>query len=328
MSAKTRGGFTLVELLVVIAIIAVLIGLLLPAVQKVREAAHRLSCQNNLKQLSLAAHNYHDTHGHLPPGSFGPMVRDFLFPRGWCDPAGGCGLPWGHFGWPAALLPYIEQGNLSNKLNFGVPAYAESIPEDSSLAPVRNAAGIRDRGPAGHPANREAALNMPRLFVCPSAPRVQPATQFKDYGINGGSGECCPDRRSDAGVMDGTAFVNSKIRIAEIRDGTSQTFLFLEFAHFGSHSWVPPGWGSNQFFWVHHTSQGYVTAAEHPMFGGAPTPPNTTIPNHRGAHSAHPGGVLAALADGHVVWVSNSIHFPVYRALFTRAGGEVVPGDF
>jgi prepilin-type N-terminal cleavage/methylation domain-containing protein len=326
---RTR-GFTLIELLVVIAIIAVLIGLLLPAVQKVREAANRASCGNNLHQLVLAAHMYHDTYNHLPPGSFGKInANKTSFPPGWADPRNS-GLPWGHFSWAAAILPFLEGDNLYKQLNFEFPAYAFSVPEFSSYS----LPGM-DRGPAVDPyqgqpnPNKFVADKMPKVFVCPSAHRVKPANEYKDYGINygdggDGRGGCCPERREiDRGGM---AWLHSKVRFADVTDGTSNTFLFLETAHWGPHSWIPHELGSNQFLWVHHPSQGYVSC----YHGVIPIPPNFddlqgAYDHPRGAYSDHPGGVQAAMVDGRVVWVSNNINFlNVYRVLFTRSGGETV----
>src|SRR5438552_7684817 len=120
-SGPCRRGFTLIELLVVIAIIGVLIGLLLPAVQKVRDAANRMSCSNNLKQLGLAFHNFHDTYGTLPP--------ECIFPNGTYNAgdmpgvniASGVATPDGYATWAALILPYIEQGNMYNQWHIQMP---------------------------------------------------------------------------------------------------------------------------------------------------------------------------------------------------------------
>ncbi|HVL12360.1 MAG TPA: DUF1559 domain-containing protein [Gemmata sp.] len=131
-TGRVRRGFTLIELLVVIAIIAILIGLLLPAVQKVREAAARMKCSNNLKQIALAAHNYHDANSKLPPGYIGPRPRGTLYAT--TDAMWNAGA---NAHWISALvylLPHLEQGNIYNQLQFnwdvngdGVPWFSTSV---------------------------------------------------------------------------------------------------------------------------------------------------------------------------------------------------------
>ena len=113
--------------------------------------------------------------------------------------------------------------------------------------------------------------------------------------------------------------MNSAIQMAHVRDGASQTYFFLEFAHFGNHSWVDFDEGANQFFWVHHVSQGYVTSSHH---SGTPSPPNGTSFNNRGAHGDHPGGVLVTYVDGHLGFASDHIDYDIYRAQFTRAAED------
>ena len=325
MKLPTRRGFTLVELLVVIAIIGILVALLLPAVQAAREAARRMSCQNNLKQIALASLNYEDTYKMLPPGSTGPVVDQTVggpfasstglryerFPPPFADPSVGNQVPWGHFSWAAVILPYIEGENLQDQIDFTRQAWANSIMENGT-----------ERGPDGDPVNKPAAESMPPYFACPSAHRVQPITEFKDYGMNHDhDGTCCPERVHNYEYMSGVGFLRSNVKLAQITDGMSNTFMYLEFAHFGNHSWTDYDEGSNQFFWVHHTSQGYVTATEH---NGNPTPPNSVTRNHRGSHSDHPGGVQVVMCDGHVTFVTDYIDFDTYQALFSRDGGEVV----
>jgi prepilin-type N-terminal cleavage/methylation domain-containing protein len=308
MSARRRSrGFTLIELLVVIAIIAVLIALLLPAVQQAREAARRSQCANNLHQLVTAMHNYESSYGTFPPGSTGPMVGDSNFPSGWSDPRVGSCCPYGHFSWASMILPQIDATNVFNLINFNVPAYAYSFSESGTVYTAQ-----------GNAANMVAANSMPSVLTCPSVPRAQPTTQQKDYGINGGTGGCCPERNQTG--MDGIAFVNSRVRFRDIPDGTSSTFMFLELAHTQNHSWLDQNTGSNAFLFVHHPSEGYVDASSVDI-------PDTHVYNNRAAGGNHTGGVQTIFADGHLRFISDNINMTVYTSMFSRAGSEVV-GDF
>jgi prepilin-type N-terminal cleavage/methylation domain-containing protein/prepilin-type processing-associated H-X9-DG protein len=335
MSERHSRGFTLIELLVVIAIIAVLIALLLPAVQAAREAARRAQCVNNLKQLAIAMHNYHDVNGLFPMSNYVARYDATAFPSTavWTEPnAPGC-CPWGSYSWAALVLNYIEGSNTFNALNITLPSYAASIPE--TAGPWGGGSG--NRGPAGNPANSTVSVMAPSTFACPSVPDVilsiaispGPRGAWKDYGINAGTGfaPCCPERLGNGATQsDGIASVDTCRGLRVVTDGTSNTFLLLELSRNAEHSWVAKNTGSNQFIWTHHPSQGMVTAGE---LGSSspPFPPNSNFPNSRGAVGGHPGGLNVAFADGHVQFIKNNINFQIYRALFSRNIGEVLSAD-
>jgi prepilin-type N-terminal cleavage/methylation domain-containing protein len=330
MNRRTSRGFTLVELLVVIAIIGILIALLLPALQVAREAARRAQCTNNLKQLSLAMLTYENTYKQYAPGNIYEKVRGrdgtptTQIAAAFRDP-GSASLPWGSYGWDAIILPFMEQQALYKSINFTLPAYAEFVWESSGSY---NAAK-QNRGPGGNIINKPAGTSMPATFACPSVPLVMGPGIMKDYGVNYGTGNCCPERLTgDArNQHKGIAWLDSKMKIKDIKDGTSNTYMFMEYAHTGSHSFCPPDAGCNNFMFVHHTSEGYVTCAEHPANPslpvniGFPTAPNSTDWNHRGAASKHVGGVMVSYGDGRVEFVSNDINMMTYAAAFTRAMG-------
>ena len=290
-------AFTLVELLVVIAIIGILIALLLPAVQAAREAARRSSCNNNLKQVGIALHLYHDVHHCLPPGWISQHPNSgqpyWLGQPGW--------------GWGSRILPYLEQASISNSLI------------DSSL-------------PMTHASHDEARVFPIRIYICPSdtgddvfvmKPGPMPApnysTGFTDtdvaksnyIGVFGtiqmlaacGSGGDC--------VGNGSIVFRRGFRFADLQDGLSQTFIVGERS--SEHS--PSTW-LGVFAGAAH-APGRITAV-------ATMPPNSDQGAAFNFSSFHPAGTNFLAGDGSVKLVAETIDMSTYHALCTRADGDLV----
>jgi prepilin-type N-terminal cleavage/methylation domain-containing protein/prepilin-type processing-associated H-X9-DG protein len=338
-------GFTLIELLVVIAIIAVLIGLLVPAVQKVREAANRASCQNNLKQLGLACHNYASSYKRLPPGLANTTSG---------------GSPGSLF---TVILPYLEQANLYNLFDFN---------QDVNLAAVNLPARVQQVPVYICPSDPS------------SATQPDPGGTTQQVGRNnylgniGTTAQLYSNDLTHVGIFNVTVHsgqVTNKVRITDIADGASNTAMFSEttrsIATSGNHFDI------TMVYLLPNTDDGWsiYTPMTGPLFDEedpaalirgstyrcnsynyGPTyiiqyrgceyyrglvemqnythtvPPNymgydcgertNYTAAHMAARSYHTGGVNVCFADGSVHFISNSINFATWQALGTRAGGE------
>lgn len=305
-SAKTGRlswrGFTLIELLVVMAIIAILIGLLLPAVQEVREAARRTSCKNNLKQIGLALHNYHQSFGHFPAGYEAAGVSR-------SDPASaetGSGIAWG-----VRILPQLEQENLYKHFDFGDPVTDHhNLEHGETVLSVFRCPS--DTGPATF-----------QITVGSATMELATANYVGMFGY--GSVTTRP------GLGTGVLFRNSAIRIADIKDGTTHTFAVgertFELAKSTWYAAIPgytvnagmPGMpslteGAGQLVLGHVGQPGMHHSAN-----------NTTHVVNFSSH--HVGGTNFLLCDGSVRFVSDNIAYNIYRWMGERADGHPIP-DF
>lgn len=359
-----RKAFTLIELLVVIAIIAVLIGLLLPAIQKVREAANRMSCSNNLKQLGLAAQNYQTALGKFPPGANIPV--GITWTSGLKITTPNSPAPGQSFSLFMALLPYIEQDNtvplLTRVGTFTV--FASGNPHSVTGAAVlgNDSEYINaSTDPAKQSLQPPPAAQIIKTFLCPSDTAPAQTTYLsKNCGANGtcifgantyGGSAGINSFYSDSMTQDGIFYINSTIRISDITDGTSNTIAFGERnrhdklinAIYGTtaqpdfmeqHS----GWAWANYF----PGYDYLYGASQPLnwdLTKAPpgSPPLQTPPSDPGFlyqdlrfstfGSQHTGGANFCFADGSVRFVSDAIPLLTLQALTTRAGGEIIDGS-
>ena len=291
-----RRGFTLIELLVVIAIIAVLIALLLPAVQQAREAARRSSCQNNLKQIGLALHNYHDTH--------------LVFPPGYVKGALGDNEP--QFAWSVMILPQLEQGNLFEGLN----------------TKVRTMRATFENVPASVPTGYQLMQTSLAVYQCPSDPgeALNTNRQFRMVTVPGATAPYSigksnyPGSAGDAGG-DGFFDNNSKIDMGDVSDGLSNTILVGERAtrsgNTGNFAALWPGrGGDNEMDIPVQTPAGShnILPTEYSACLGQTTykfrtgEGGTGDPREDVAYSsAHTGGAQFLLGDGSVRFISENI---------------------
>ena len=311
-----RSGFTLIELLVAIAIIAVLIALLVPAVQKVREAAARQYCQNNLKQIGLACHSFHDAQKKLPAG----YVATGVYRDGSSDTSPG-------WGWSTMLLPYLEQDNLFRNINVHMPVHD-----------ARNAPAIR---------------TVLSGFLCPSDLTPEGAFAVPDafgtalaqaaptsYAACVGGDESDTTGATGLGIF----YRNSATRFADILDGTSNTVMIGERA-----------WANANGIWAGAITNAVIRRGEHnpnPGSGASFYPASVLVQAHGHLNNAtsdtdgglddfsslHSGGSNFVFADGSVRFLrsvpgdnadgSFTAAGVILQAMGTRANGEVVPSEY
>lgn len=334
---KTRSGFTLVELLVVIAIIGILVGLLLPAVQAAREAARRMQCSNNLKQLGLSIHNYESTFQTFPPAYFVDSALNAQM-------------------WGTMILPFIEQTALDSQYDSRVPTFNEAAALGFSNAALQ--------------INLQAVQTPLETFVCPSAPggatertydgtlpanaggpgvpplaltwRCAPSDYCVTTGVRGDFANIAyagnQGGNRHGALQPGGLFGSAGSRMSSITDGTSNTFLLGERMG-GGEIWqgrrrapaLAPFGAANGGGWADFLNGEHWLSGS--LFDGTPGPDggpcaiNCTNQRSAGFYAMHPAGCQFAMCDGSVKFVAQSSQALVIAAQITREKGEIVPSN-
>jgi prepilin-type N-terminal cleavage/methylation domain-containing protein/prepilin-type processing-associated H-X9-DG protein len=324
---RHRTGFTLVELLVVIAIIGILVALLLPAVQAAREAARRTQCQNNLKQMALSLHNYHDTYGAFPAARLSKSPN---------------------FGHMVGLLPFLEQGNVEAMFDRTAPGgFAE--PKHQPLANLQVAMNHCPSNPVTEPIKMRASSKTGSSYgaVLTNPDTGTPLTGMAlDYWVNHGINKSAYALVNPTGESPTPIFAGDEPKMPKATDGLSNTTMLIEHAGYDQH-YVrgvgmpmpdtdvtldqPGAWGT----WLgwcafmiqtypNYTPETYPTTLSNIPAG---TDCAVNCNNSQGVFGFHPGGAHVGMGDGSVRFLAEDTSAPLLMYLVTRDGEEVLPND-
>jgi prepilin-type N-terminal cleavage/methylation domain-containing protein/prepilin-type processing-associated H-X9-DG protein len=330
MQIKSKKAFTLVELLVVISIIGILIGMLLPAVQQVREAARRTACKNNLRQLALALHNYESSFQEFPPGYAYISGTDYAAETGYPVGSGSAN----HLGqaWGAYVLPYMEATNLHAQINFALPGFdvanlaARETQISTFICPTDswslNYFVIRDE--SASPVEKYAAASYCANWGPASGVAETPGDPSDDWNL-----DATPD------LSEGPFYRNSRVRFGNIKDGTANTLALGERTNGpildgdGNPIGAPPHPNfENVWFAAIRDIDDPEDDHGHMVLFDAEYGPNRASGEgtgaDRGVSAPHDGVAQFAFLDGSVHTINENISIVTYRALASIKGGEVV----